>query len=103
MTKTIKRHDQFLAPTLNFDNSAFLLKEQKKWLKVLTTANYEVLKRSRHYIGSLPAADKSSQNSSKTLQKTGSNRSGKSATSKNSSQRQKELLTAKYHREQLGW
>ena len=101
MTKAIKRHDQLLALTLKVDDSASLLKEQETWLNVLTTANDEVLKRARQSIDSIPATDKASQSSSKTAKKTVSNRSGNSATSNTSSQRQKELLIAKQRREEL--
>ena len=99
MTKAIKNFDQIRALTTEDNDSFSLLKEEESWLNVLTKTIDEELKRARQYFDSRPATDKASQSSSKTTETSLSIRSGNSATSKTSCQRQKKLLIAKHCRE----
>ena len=100
MTKIFAKNEQLLELAKKTNDPATVTADLEKWLNVTSIQNDEILR--REYIDQCPRADNSSQTSVKAATvKTKSSKGTSSKISKTSSQRQRDLLIAKYKREEI--
>ena len=102
MTKAFAKNEQLLELAKKTNDPATVTADLEKWLNDTTVQNDAVLRSAREYNEQRPKTDNSSQISVEaSAKRTKSSKARSSKVSKNSSQRQRDLLIAKHKREEI--